>query len=700
MTFHFSYRNVIRLSLRELDKKCNAEKRNDFLKAWKLIQELPPSNPNSFWSIASYHGMPFKHRRVALGGDESEENSSGTGKDEDQKPTTWGGYCQHGNVLFPFWHRFYCLRLERALQSVLERGKERVALHYWDASSKESKSEGLPHIVTAEYVYIDGEYVPNPLFKFKLPLPIKDVVSTNDANSQFYEKEAGYDTCRYPYSGIRSPDEAKAAALDHNDKIDGRNETPQSLLQANIIGWLNNGGRNRRGVAKQLEDCLDTTDYNPFSNTSSVHSPDVSLEQPHNDLHLAIGGFTQPDTNEDGSVKQDAQGNISWNGPIEGANGDMGANEVASFDPVFFLHHCNIDRMLWIWQKKHKKTDPFTFTIDNSDEKDQGISNSNQGATPNQTWGQKLNEKTILYPFQDEYGVPRTSRDCIDIVSQLDYDYSIGSLDQATWPEPEEVKKVFLLDKPSTPWQDILDKLGEETLNILPTAPAATGRQRLQMIFDRTQFTSSAVSAMQAPQAFPDCHIAICPTVPTDNTIGGVPINFQNFVLKKDVDKDKITTGEVPINFQNFVQVKDVNKDKISGSFLVQVFYRASGKLYYLGQGGVLSRWNRSNCANCQGRSMAHISIPIRADDRAAYDAQNLEVHLVHKDGLTGKYKREVFAGKDLVAPVKARYAIRLAGKYKREVLAGKDPVAPVKARHAPGEQKPSLRIVGAFLQN
>ena len=175
LTFHFSYIGVIRLSLRELDKKCNAEKRNDFLKTWKLIQELPSTNPNSFWSIASYHGMPFKERRVPLGGGKSEADVSGTDKDKD--PKTWGGYCQHGNVLFPFWHRFFCLRLEQALQSVLEKGQERVALHYWDASSKESKSEGLPDIVTAKYVYIDGEYVPNPLFKFKLPKAIKDDVS-------------------------------------------------------------------------------------------------------------------------------------------------------------------------------------------------------------------------------------------------------------------------------------------------------------------------------------------------------------------------------------------------------------------------------------------------------------------------------------------------------------------------------------------
>ena len=655
LTFHFSYRSVIRLSLRELDKKCNAQKKNDFLKAWKLIQELPSTNPNSFWSIASYHGMPFKERRVPLGVGKSEEDVSGTANDEN--PKAWGGYCQHGNVLFPFWHRFYCLRLEQALQSVLEKGHERVALHYWDASSKESKSEGLPDIVTAKYVYIDGEYVPNPLLKFKLPKAIEDDVSPSSPNSQFYEKEPGYETCRYPYSGIRSPDDAKAAAIEHNKTIDSRDETAKSLLQANIISWLSDGARGLEGVSQQLEDCLHTTDYNPFSNTTSAGSADSSLEQPHNDLHVAIGGFTEPKTNEDGSVKKDSLGNIRWDGPIEGANGDMGANEVASYDPVFFLHHSNIDRMLWIWQKKYKKTYPDTFTIDNSDDTDKGISNSNQGATPNQTWGQKLNENTILYPFQDEYGVPRTSKDCIDIVSQLDYDYSIGSLDQATWPEPVEVNTVSLMIKPSPPWKDILDNMKKEILNIRVHEAGRHGiparRKRLRMIFDRTHLIPDSVSGMQM-QAHADFrHIPICPTDPIADTFDFVGI---------------------PFKFKNFVQVKDINKDKISGSFLVQVFYRAAEKLYYLGQRGVLSRWNRSTCANCQGRRMAHVSIPISGGDTAPYDPQNLEVHLVNKDGMTGKYIRKVFAGKDLVVPAATR--------------------------SAPGEQEPSLSIIGAFVQD
>lgn len=634
----------IRLSLRELDKPCNFQKKKDFLKAWKLIQELPPTNPNSFWSIASYHGMPFKRRPVLspLYEDESEKDSSGTGKDETK---TWGGYCQHGNVLFPFWHRLYCLRLEQALQSVLERGKDRVALHYWDESSEETKSEGLPHIVTAEYVDIDGKCVPNPLFKFKLPLGIKDDVGTTDPNSQYYEKHEGYETCRYPYSGIRSPDAAKKIASDHNKEIDGRRAI--SHLQNNITYWLKKGDpdphdkdKHPVGVIKRFEQCLETQEYNPFSNTETVGCDKfaalASVEQPHNDLHLAIGGFTQPVTNEDGSVKRDAQGKLMLGGYIQGANGDMGANEVASYDPVFFLHHSNIDRMLWVWQKKYKKTKPGSLTIDNSDEEDKGISNSYQGATPYQTWGQKLNENTILYPFQDEYGVPRTSSDCIDIEGQLGYKYSIGSLDREEWPEPKKVKSVSLVKEPSRLWQDVFRELEKEKEKEKET-------QRLRLVFDRTKLSTKIDPKTEAP--FLRCEIPMFLTGPVNVGMKGTQYKLKDYI-----------------------QVKNINKDKISGSFLVQVFCNAAGKLYYLGWHGVLSRWNRSNCANCQGRTMADVCIPInpiKGNDSAPYYPKNLEVHLVSKDVLTGKYKRDKHAG---------------------EYLA-----------RASGEQKPSLRILGVL---
>jgi len=41
---------------------------------------------------------------------------------------------------------------------------------------------------------------------------------------------------------------------------------------------------------------------------------------------------------------------------INGASGDMGVNER---DPIFYFHHCNIDRLFWIWRKKkYNQRDP------------------------------------------------------------------------------------------------------------------------------------------------------------------------------------------------------------------------------------------------------------------------------------------------------------------------------------------------------
>lgn len=64
-------------------------------RAWKGIKELPPENPNSFFMIGGYHGEPFR--------------GAGWGSS-----AYWGGYCNHGNVLFPTWHRAYLLRAAAA----------------------------------------------------------------------------------------------------------------------------------------------------------------------------------------------------------------------------------------------------------------------------------------------------------------------------------------------------------------------------------------------------------------------------------------------------------------------------------------------------------------------------------------------------------------------------------------------------------
>lgn len=80
---------------------------------------------------------------------------------------------------------------------------------------------------------------------------------------------------------------------------------------------------------------------------------------------LSVGGFDVPAQKYDRS-------------PIPGANGDMGENNTASFDPIFFFHHCNIDRVFWLWQKKHG----FTDKLEIMDKYPGTNSSDSQGATP------------------------------------------------------------------------------------------------------------------------------------------------------------------------------------------------------------------------------------------------------------------------------------------------------------------------------
>jgi tyrosinase len=209
-----------------------------------------------------------------------------------------------------------------------------------------------------------------------------------------------------------------------------------------VVNWLtmktvnippdgtNQSGPIPAGVYSQFINCLNVPKYTVFSNTTSMQqwnelndTPVVALEAPHNDIHLAVGGYdvtNVPGQNGDAS-------------PIVGANGDMGENDTAALDPIFYFHHCNIDRMFWLWQKKWGKTD----TLDIIPNYPGTNSSDNQGATPGippNTW---LDLNTPLNPFTRKVAdreMVYTSVDCINIERQLGYTYSAGSLE--TLPQP------------------------------------------------------------------------------------------------------------------------------------------------------------------------------------------------------------------------------------------------------------------------
>ncbi len=387
-----------RRSIRDLEADYAAGQKKpleDLIRAWKGIQELPPTDPNSFFMIAGYHGEPF--RGAGWG------NSS-----------WWGGYCNHGNVLFPTWHRAYCRQIEKALQSIP--GCESVALPYWDEIDDISFKEGLPSILTQKRFKLDGVDIKNPLYSYTFQAGVYDnLTPVPDAD---YSKPPGYETVRYPFSGLVGTSDVAATEVHNQQFANMTDDEVNTILNTNVSAWLgpsvtiDTGKVRMTGTRAKYNKCLDAPNYTVFSNNTSATQwnedhfnimpnstapkpPDavVSLESPHNAMHLAIGGFEVP------TLPTNDADNIT------GANGDMGENDTAGFDPIFFFHHCFVDKMFWKWQQEHRQTQtleiipgyPGTNSVDA------------QGPTPGTPANVWLGMDTPLDPFKKADGTPLTS---------------------------------------------------------------------------------------------------------------------------------------------------------------------------------------------------------------------------------------------------------------------------------------------------
>ncbi|KAF5350726.1 hypothetical protein D9757_012585 [Collybiopsis confluens] len=68
-----------------------------------------------FTAIAGIHGLPYeKWPGDPLQGDEADYNANNK-RDMRAFPSRFGGYCNHGSVLFPTWHRPYMMAIEPKL---------------------------------------------------------------------------------------------------------------------------------------------------------------------------------------------------------------------------------------------------------------------------------------------------------------------------------------------------------------------------------------------------------------------------------------------------------------------------------------------------------------------------------------------------------------------------------------------------------
>ncbi|KAK6508024.1 hypothetical protein TWF481_006444 [Arthrobotrys musiformis] len=212
---------------------------------------------------------------------------------------------------------------------------------YWDWAESTEKSK-MPPVTMEKTITVMGPDGQGGEKKTTIANPFYSYVFKGKEGTVFSRSKA--------FSGLKAT-ARRPAISGSSDSID---EAADNAMQS---GYLT-----RR---KQTYNTLTSvTSFNYFSN---------SLEKLHNDVHMQVGG-----------------------------NGIMGLISFAAFDPIFWLHHNNIDRMLAIWQAANPgryltpdtATPSFQRTVEDGDKDD-------------------LN--TPLYPWKHPNGKFWTSADVKDV---------------------------------------------------------------------------------------------------------------------------------------------------------------------------------------------------------------------------------------------------------------------------------------------
>ncbi|KAM3075779.1 hypothetical protein ACMFMG_007905 [Clarireedia jacksonii] len=303
-----------RLEIRQL--AADSIQFNLFLLAMIDYQAIDQSKINSFYQIAGIHGYPL----IPWDG------VQGSGSN---------GYCTHGSNLFGPWHRPYLAVFEQEIHkagvaiaaqfpnnSLGQQYRDaslKLRLPYWDWAANPTSGGVLPNVLsnpTASVTYPNGTQatVPNPLYSYKF----HPLVPSDFQNSAPFSNWKN--TLRWPTSNA-------ATATSQNDQAELQLEANQPNFRNQLMTLFSNYQR-----------------YNTFSNEGSGSAGFGNLESIHDTVHVVTGGLDIP--------------------------GHMTVVPVSSFDPIFWFHHANVDRVLALWQAIYPDTyvDPTsqrsgTFTI-------------------------------------------------------------------------------------------------------------------------------------------------------------------------------------------------------------------------------------------------------------------------------------------------------------------------------------------------
>lgn len=272
---------------------------NMFILGLYEMQQVAEANGFSYYEIAGIHGAPFK----------------GWGTEGTPSNPPQLGYCTHSSALFGTWHRPYLSLIEQRIQFHAIQAAARftgataagwrtaatqVRLPYWDWSASDLRG-AIPQVVMTGRIAVTAPGTGGAPVQVTIDNPVYN----------------------YRFTSNRKNTEFRVARL--RDAARTRRHPPADMSTSNNVAANNamrNGYTSRRTNTFNL---FSITNFNQFSNRAwNGGSPGqfVSVESVHDQVHVALGG----------------------------QYGHMTFVEYSSFDPIFFLHHCNVDRLVAMYQ--------------------------------------------------------------------------------------------------------------------------------------------------------------------------------------------------------------------------------------------------------------------------------------------------------------------------------------------------------------
>lgn len=323
---------VNRLEIREFYNLQGGRVYDLYILALRRTMDRSGADKNSWWQLAGVHGRPFRPWNNRAPG------APGVATDPDQglfQQFTGTGYCTHGSTLFPTWHRPYLAYFEEVLwasayleinkvtnaaeKALWEKALEQFRIPYWDWGLKNAELPSMIRNAAHTWRFFpnvknikDAPPYGNPLYTFFFKPGTYDV-GDNFGNDRFRRWRR---TLRHPPNdspGVGDNIGAANTALTQNGN-NIRQQVHELLLRslpqdsnANIISGTPNSAQ-------------DPARWGAFSNR--VGNSGASVESIHDGIHVWTGGDL----------------------------GHMSSVPYSSFDPIFFLHHTNVDRLFAIYQ--------------------------------------------------------------------------------------------------------------------------------------------------------------------------------------------------------------------------------------------------------------------------------------------------------------------------------------------------------------